>query len=268
MDSCFCHLELKNLAKTFKIKQSTLIQICAELKTVDCFIKPAWLCDLITSKDINMKILLDNLYQSNFLLSKLHVLDITGDILVVNLKTFLSQVNTLVNNLESITSRQDTTPIFLVLNNNITSTIIGNKIKDKIKIALNVLTLGINNYCKTGEVKYLCFNMEDMTPTIFGIALGYPVVYIQENVHSNIVPDMLELHVIETKIKLIDFPCTFCIRQKLTSEVIYSFSIPKDVEMFCEDHVKIWKRKIHQSKDSNLIISTSEKHLEITQVIL
>lgn len=265
--ACSCPLDFKTLVKS-KIKQQTLVQLCSELKIVDALIKPAWLCDLLCPSDIDIKELLENLTRTRFLCEKLHTLIISGDILVVHLKTFSNQINAIIESLDCLLNGKSA-PVFVVLKNSEISKTLNVRLKEKIKKSLLIVADRINNFYKTSDNKELNFDMGDMTPTIFGIALGYPVIYIQENV--NTIPDTLNLHVIEAKMKLVDFPCSYCqIHRQIISNVVYSFSLPKEVANICLVHVNSWKKRIYeQCKLSKVaVINTTEKELENAHVIL
>lgn len=235
---------------------------------VDNLIKPAWLCDFIFPSDIQMNKLLRDLTRKGYLCEKLHAIVISSDILVVHLKLFLEKINIMIKSLEEDVYT-DFNTIFVTLKDSSVSTRINEKTKANLKKALQLIACGILNYQKTSEEKYLTFDIGDITPTIFGIALGYPIIYIQENAKDT-APDTLDLQMIEAQLSIDDFPCYYCKSAKqLNSTILYSFSIPTGMKTLCLQVLNHWKKKLtEQCNISNIQNIIIERNLKNVHVIL
>ena len=262
---CTCCLLMirKHFPKKFNV--NSMHKFYFEILAVDLFIKPAWLCDMFAISGKEMDNILEALFQNDFLHNKPDVIEITGDILVINQKQFVKKIEKVIKSLEC-QSFCVQNPTFIVLKESRSSNKVDGDLKLKLKNVLQSLIFTIKSS------KNVCFDAGDMTPTVFGIALGYPIVYIQENSISSSIPDTMNLYNIIGKVKMVNPQFVQCSVHKNTPktlDITYQFSIPEEFKDKYLENVNLWLKKLKdQCKQSDFDVEILYNNATNCHVVL
>ena len=210
--------------KTYKMMRKHWTKIFVELCALDRGLKPAWLNDFLSVDIKEVAELLDWMYCIGHTKHKLHAIQISSDILVVKINVFEKQIENAAECLQNYNSVYST-PVFTFdggtsLREN--PTIINRCVEILKKVIADLKSF--NEDSTSGEC--FCVEAGEFTPTLFGIALGYPVIYIQQTTEA---PQTLDLNV-----TTFTFKFTVKHRDNVRIEnhfVSYSFSYPSSLAL-------------------------------------
>lgn len=238
-----CPLILKdNLLNDNRLLKKHWFKFFQEIKTVDNQLKPAWLNDFL---DVDIELIrsaLQWLSQKNFIFKQLEAIEISHDLLVVDIQTVIKTISKTLQSLNEGTDSEQL--LFCLVEDKITSIFDQNYVKNELTACLQGILSEIKdsqkNFCKSISV-----NCGTFTPTIFGILLGYPVVYVQGRDLSY--PLTLNLTVWTFTFKICKESSHKPEPSKQDAVVVYySFSFPTAVELTAAQRFvfKNWKCQI------------------------
>ena len=247
--SCICPSSLK--VKDNKLKK-TISRLIAEIKMVDLKVKPAWLNDFCDFDLSSIKSLLDSLSDSKLIRNEILALQISDDVLVIDEKRFSAQLS---NSIKSLSCEKETEmiPYFVYLDDQ--SEELGSvEIPATLKENLISLLKDTRNIISSEKLKRIEIDAGELTPTLFGIALGYPVVYISShNVIQNGHPHPMDLSVTKFQFNL---PNEFICKQHshLDKQIVeYAYSTPANLQEQWKNSLESWKRNVIQECSINKV---------------
>lgn len=210
-----------------------------EVKAVDNQLKPAWLNDFLDIETELINITLRWLYQEHFIYKQLEVIEISHDNLVVDVKAVITTISKTLQCLHEGTDGEQL--LFCLINNKITSIFAQDTVKNELIACLKQILSEIKDSQGNKSISVDC---GVFTPTIFGILLGYPVVYVQKR----------ELYPLTVNLTVWTFAFKICKESSQKAEpskqdtvaVNYSFSFPPEVELTTAQELvlKNWKCQI------------------------
>jgi len=200
-------------------------RISVEIYAVDCGLKPAWLNDFLSVNVREFVELLDWMHCNGYIKNKLQAIQISSDVLVVKRNEFPKRIGNALKCLKNY-NKMCSTPVFIFagatqpLEMNQTNETTINRCVDKLNGIIADLKSYLENLTKE---QYFDIDPKEFTPTVFGIALGYPVIYIQPATDS---PQTLDLNVTT-------FTFNFTVQEQdnMSNFVCYSFSYPSSMEL-------------------------------------
>ena len=230
---CKCPLQCVSLRGMFKNNDQVLVTYL-NIRAVDMSLKPAWLCDHISTNIQHMTEVLRLLKLSSFLSRDLYVLAVGSDILVLDLDVFLRRIDEVSKALEG---RKSSNKVHFVTLTDGGHT--GVELSKSISSVISRNLTHINSELSAMVYPTLGTSLELIdawqTPTVFGIALGYPVVYVLENDHVDVQP--LDLMVGKWTL---DLQVDCAVTQHRTASLVYAFSVPEEHFLLVEESVKQW----------------------------
>ena len=262
-NNCACILKFANrYTKSKKI----FTEMYHNILVVDNSCKASWLCDLGNFQSFDILRLVKDLHQNRFIQNELSVVKIGDDFFICNLSLLLINLSKAAKSLEGKNSNYVTTDtVFIEIENNKSSLSIDEQTKNNLMSVLTSLqkTLQIcdkQNVIEVNIDKDLCH----FTPTLFGVFLGYPVVYISKNI-CVIVTD-LKLH----QVKLSkNTECQVRGHDLVVVSTVISFSFPVEFTAALMGHVNLWKGRLCESfEKKNLSVTFSEESRYSENVIL
>lgn len=212
-----------------------------EVKAVDNQLKPAWLNDFL---DVDIKLIntaLHWLYKENYICKQLEAVEISHDLLVIDVQTVIETISTNLHNLDQGTDGEQI--FFCFVKGEITSIFAQDSVKNELITCLQEILSQIKNSQRKIIYKPISVDCGAFTPTVFGILLGYPAVYVQKGMDL-LYPLTLNLTVWTFTFRI----CKESINQKPESKqgttlVHYSFSFPTEIKLTAAQEMvlKNWK---------------------------
>lgn len=242
------HMNFQGLKPYHLMKKAKLAY--KYLQAVDILLKPAWLCDLFQSDLSEMKKVILYCTEVGFLRNTLCVLQIGTDILVLHKDYALQTVTSNIENIISGTLSKSSQ--YIVLGNGLAPCmVLTNLLKEKlIKNLRHVCTT-----LKKDDYAITCRTVlpdEELTPTVFGALLNYPVIYVLAD--SDIILEPMDLLLFEAKLENSLNNKAFATSDYL-DQSLYSFTIPVHLEGKCTEVISNWKNHIlEKSKSINVSI--------------
>jgi hypothetical protein len=258
MSSCPCKLWSK---LKFSRKLTDAFKVIAEIKAVENGVKPGWLNDICSIDFDSMNFLLKMLRDQKAISPELIALKLDEDILVANIETLIYRINRSIKKLSLKKDRKDNDdidintldePIFFYFNNT------GQCLRDLPYTAREHLSCMLTSLLESlkclKDYQGLEFDSSSFTPTLFGIVLGYPFVYVINQEVETHASNTMNLYVTEVQIEI---PLGFtCSQHSILSQqsVCYSFSIPLSNLSYCKGMLDEWKKVFIQTLNSNNVI--------------
>ena len=252
MADCTCprksvkHLQF--LRRPFKI-----IQFCCQLLAIEDSLKPAWLCDFFFAEITEMRQLISCLTDGGFLTKYVSILKIDMDILIYEKDHVLKILSMLLESLNQDEYKHCTN--FICLQKGSTPTTELNlKLKEKLIRNINFVFEQIKEDCL--ELQLLD---KDITPTIFGILLNYPVIYMIDGEFYTEWMDLIQIEMYMTNMKV---NCSNNDHNKNKTETIYSFSLPLNLHDKLTPPIEKWKDALMKKCINTSITFSSTTRLQ------
>ena len=262
-NSCACILKFAN---RYTKSRKTFTEIYHNILVVDNFCKASWLCDLGNFQSFDILRLIKDLHKGGFIQNELSIVKIEDDFFICSLPLLLVNLSKALKSLESKNSNHATKDIvFIEIKNNKSSLSMDEQTrKDLISVLISLQkTLQIYDKQNVIEVnidKDLCY----FTPTMFGVFLGYPVVYINKSI-CVIVTD-LKLHQVKLSKST---ECQVGGHNLVTVSTVISFSFPLEFTTALMGHVVLWKGRLCEDfKKKDLSVTFAEEPRYSENVIL
>ena len=229
------------LAKTVNVSPKSFLSIYRQLTVVDRSVKTAWLCDVCYISLKEMKEIISVLKQEGYLTRELSVIQINTDILVIDVELFYQKLVYLTNELDKGINPPSDIKFIILKEGCIPSLKLSSCLKQKLVYNLKSVLAQIN---ENRNPMYLCIKLRDneLTPTIFGIALEYPVVYLIEDDEYSV--QVLDLSVICLKLDLDSLPRCILEYHNSSYDLVTSFSVPADLVNNCDEAILMWKDSV------------------------
>ncbi|XP_069489388.1 UPF0739 protein C1orf74 homolog [Ambystoma mexicanum] len=219
----------KGKKNVFSLSKS--LHLAAEVLAVDSGLKPAFLYDHSSAGIIQLQDYLHELHFIGFIQHHLHLLDISDNIILVN-------VENTVSNLESSWLRKRVVDI----SSSLTSPVVcepghPREIEGHILELLHHLTMfgnGTPGTISTGTISNPKWNL----CTIFGLLLGYPVPYwfdTDKGFENCLALTPLRIFTVQVLCPKISDTMQF---------KLYSFSVPDSLHLSLKEHMDVWNEKL------------------------
>ena len=243
----------------FARKLTDAFKIIAEIKAVEYGVKPGWLNDICNLDFKSINFLMETLRDQKFISQELISIKLDEDILLANIETLTCQINRSINKLGKKQIHNngdvgniayDSGPIFVYFDN------IGQcttNLPYNVKENLTCVMISLLGSLKSLKGKELEFNSSSFTPTLFGIILGYPFVYVINQERETSTSNLMDLYVTEIQIET---PLKTCSQHKMLSHqtVCYSFSVPLSIYSHCKRRLDEWRKIFVQIVDRNSVV--------------
>ena len=219
-------------------------KLFTEIVLVDSQLKPAWLNDFLSMKTKQLNQILDWLYKEKKICQNLRAIEVGLDLLVVNLDTFSEIILKTIQYLKK-GSIVDSDQIFFCLISGRVSLIFDEvEIKNQLVSHLENILIQLKAKQSNNQLD-ISIDAQIFTPTVFGIALGYPIVYV--DLMESTIPLTIDLSVWTFEISI-----SKEIGKNTTSKhenhlsVDYSFSFPTGTGAIAiqSDLLEKWKRGV------------------------
>ena len=253
---CYKKIIRKHLGKA-ATKHHMDILFC--LTCVDCDLKPAFLFDYTCVSAVSMAPFLTELHSEGFLRSCLKAMAVAEDLFIYKDQTLLKHVDTL--KAEVI---DDKGPILVDVSQNLSQPNITTQ-HSEIVTALDIITQHIKDSSGVKVTHPAVDDSHSMTlvlpdevnrTSVFGLLLGYPVLYWYEIPDCRNCLDMVPLCVSSVSAEL-EFP----LLGSTYSGCVYSFSHPDIVPQFVCEAVNCWWEKLKQGSELSLNFKQEMKTL-------
>ena len=262
-NNCDCILKFANC---YTKSRKTFTEIYHNILVVDNSCKASWLCDVGNFQSFDILRLVKDLHRGGYIQNELRVVKIEDDFFICSLPLLLINLSKALKSLESKSNSYATKDtVFIEIKNNKSSLSVDEQTKRDLISFLASLqkTLQICDKQNVVEVNIdqdLCH----FIPTLFGVFLGYPVVYIDKNV-CVIVTDLKLYQVKLSK----STECQFGGHNFVTVSTVISFSFPLEFTAALMEHVVLWKDRLYEGfEKKNLSVTFTEESRYIENVIL
>ena len=248
---CTCPLQI-DAAKGVFGKKNNMLNAYSNIKAVDLGLKPAWLCDGFAVKVRQIEQMLSLLELNKFITPGLIMLSFGEDVLVACKNALVQRLENALHSINRISKYDDAqyeysdTPMsevvrFVILMYNGKQDLhLPANIISSLKHNLATVLSNLNNSSQR------CINIELsdtwLTPSMFGIALGYPVVYVLEGEDVHLQPLDMMLVKVEMRYSADMLSCPLhrmTVGNAMTS-LVYSFSVPLTLYESVKVHVVRW----------------------------
>lgn len=239
--ACICPIQNPVVKKRIK-KKNILCTFLVNILAVNSHIKAAWLCDIFETNIGEVKEILFALKEGGFMSRNLSVLSLCSDIMVVDIELLKVNIDKIILYLKSDHLSSGVYHLVFLRKLGQVSINIPEKI---VKLLLANLEMIQNQLIDLSNPSFVDLKIDEefLTPTIFGIALEYPVVYITER-EDDLQIESLDLHVIKLDIGINGFKCPLKRHDLDTILVNYSFSVPTEVVSYFESSITTWYTEI------------------------
>ena len=236
---CSCCPSLPRLESlNSRLLRKHWFKLFQEIKAVDTQLKPAWLNDFLDVDVPLLNSLLQWLFKENLIRKQLQAIEVSHDLLVVDIQIVTENISKTVQCLNESTDLGQL--FFCLVKGEVASILNHNSVKRQLISCLE----GILSEIKDSQQNCRNINAGTFTPTIFGILLGYPVVYVQMTELS--APLTLDLTVWTFTFKICQESGKEHTEQDTQLSVCYSFSFPTAIELSSTQKILLeeWKCRI------------------------